>query len=150
MALCFTGTLCDPLNASNCVTPNSSFYLQEIFTLTFCANTLWSCRGRFFLLVHFRDIQTFRFYYPRLIDYVQTEIKRLYSYRYKVKTFKYLGSLLTNQNSIHEEIKFRFKAGSSYYYSVQITLSSQLLSNNLKIKIHKKIILPVVLHGSET
>ena len=27
----------------------------------------------------------------------------------KVKAFKYLGSLLTNQNSIHEEIKFRFK-----------------------------------------
>ena len=26
----------------------------------------------------------------------------------KVKTFKYLGSLLTNQNSIQEEIKCRF------------------------------------------
>jgi len=29
----------------------------------------------------------------------------------KVKTFKYLGSLLTNQNSIQEEIKCRLKAG---------------------------------------
>jgi hypothetical protein len=29
----------------------------------------------------------------------------------KVKTFKYLGSLLTNQNSIHEKIKCRLKAG---------------------------------------
>ena len=28
----------------------------------------------------------------------------------KVKTFKYLGSLLTNQNSIQGEIKCRFKA----------------------------------------
>ena len=37
----------------------------------------------------------------------------------KVKTFKYLGSLLKNQNSIHEEIKCRLKAGNSYYYSVQ-------------------------------
>ena len=27
----------------------------------------------------------------------------------KVKTFKYLGSLLTNQNSIQEEIKCRLK-----------------------------------------
>ena len=33
----------------------------------------------------------------------------------KVKTFKYLGSLLTNQNSIQEEIKCRLKAGNSYY-----------------------------------
>ena len=31
----------------------------------------------------------------------------------KVKTFKYLGSLLTNQNSIQEEIKCRLKAGNS-------------------------------------
>ena len=37
----------------------------------------------------------------------------------KVKTFKYLGSLLTNQNSIPEEIKCRLKAGNSCYYSDQ-------------------------------
>ena len=36
----------------------------------------------------------------------------------KVKTFQYLGSLLTNQHSIQEEIKFRLKAGNSCY-SVQ-------------------------------
>ena len=29
----------------------------------------------------------------------------------KVKTFKYLGYLLTNQNYIQEEIKCRLKAG---------------------------------------
>ena len=29
----------------------------------------------------------------------------------KVKTFKYLGSLLTNQNSIQEDIKCTLKAG---------------------------------------
>ena len=37
----------------------------------------------------------------------------------KVKTFKYLGSLLTNQNSIQEEIKCKLKAENSCYYSVQ-------------------------------
>ena len=41
----------------------------------------------------------------------------------KVKTFKYLGSLATNQNSIQEEIKCRLKAGNSCYYSVQTLLS---------------------------
>ena len=29
----------------------------------------------------------------------------------KLKNFKYLGSLLKNQNSIHEEIKCRLKEG---------------------------------------
>ena len=33
----------------------------------------------------------------------------------KVETFKYLGSLLTKQNSIQEEIKCRLKAGNSCY-----------------------------------
>ena len=65
----------------------------------------------------------------------------------KVKTCKYLGSLLTNQNSIQEEIKYRLKAGNSCYYSIQTPLSSRLLSNNLKIKIYKTIILPVVPYG---
>ena len=58
----------------------------------------------------------------------------------KVKTFKYLGSLLTNQNSIQEEVKCRLKAGNSCYFSVQTLLSFRLLSKNLKIKIYKTII----------
>ena len=45
----------------------------------------------------------------------------------KVKTFKYLGSLLTNQNSIQEEIKCRLKAENSYY-SVQTHFCSKLLT----------------------
>ena len=42
----------------------------------------------------------------------------------KVKTLKYLGSLLTNQNSTPEEIKCRLKARHSCYYSIQQLLSS--------------------------
>ena len=68
----------------------------------------------------------------------------------KVKTFKCLGSLLTNQNYIQEDIKCRLKTENSCYYSVQALLSSRLLSKNLKIKIYKTIILRVVLYGSET
>ena len=52
------------------------------------------------------------------------------------KNFKYLGSLLINQNYIHEEIKCRLKRENSCYYSVQRLLPSQLLSKNLKIKIY--------------
>src|SRR5215469_12672179 len=68
----------------------------------------------------------------------------------RVEEFKYLGTTLTNQNSIHEEIKSRRKLGNACYYSVQNLLSSSLLSKNLKIKIHRNIILPVVLYGCET
>ena len=57
---------------------------------------------------------------------------------------------LTNQNSVQEEIKCRLKAVNSCYYSVQTLLSSRLLSKNLKIKLYKTIILPVVLYGCET
>ena len=53
----------------------------------------------------------------------------------RVEEFKYLGTTLTNQNSIPEEIKSRLRLGNVCYYSVQNLLSSRLLSKNLKIKI---------------
>jgi len=68
----------------------------------------------------------------------------------RVEKFKYLGTTLTNQNSIQEEIKIRLKLGNACYYSVLNLLSYRLLSKNLKIKIYRTIILPVVLYGCET
>ena len=44
--------------------------------------------------------------------------------------FKYLGTTLTNQNSIQEEIKSRLKSGNAGYHSVQNILSSSLISKN--------------------
>ena len=41
-------------------------------------------------------------------------------------------------------------SGNVCYHSVQNLLSSRLLSKNLKIKIHRIIILPIVLYGCET
>jgi len=55
-----------------------------------------------------------------------------------------------NQNSIQEEMKSRLKSGNACYHSPQNLLSSSLLSKNLKIKIYRTRILPVVLHGCET
>jgi len=68
----------------------------------------------------------------------------------RVEDFKYFGTTLTNQNSIPEEIKSRLRSGNACYHSVQNLLSSKLLSKNLKIKIYRIIILPVVLYGCET
>jgi hypothetical protein len=58
--------------------------------------------------------------------------------------------LATNQNDIRDEIKSRLNSGNACYYSVQNLLSSHLISKNLNIKIHKTVILPVVLYGRET
>ena len=59
--------------------------------------------------------------------------------------FKYLGTILTKQNSIQEEIQNRLKL--SCYHSVKDLLSSSLLSKNTKIKIYGNIILRVVCMG---
>jgi len=68
----------------------------------------------------------------------------------RAEEFKYLGTTLTDQNSIQEEIKSRLKLGNACYHSVQNLLSSRLLSKKLKIKIYRTIILPVVVYGCET
>jgi hypothetical protein len=51
---------------------------------------------------------------------------------------------------IQEEIKRRLNSGNACYYSVQSLLSSRLLSRNLKIRIYRAIILPVVVYGCKT
>jgi hypothetical protein len=61
-----------------------------------------------------------------------------------------LGTTITNQNLIHEEIKRRLNSGNACYHSVQNLLSSRLLSKNIKIRIYKSIIFSVVLYGCET
>jgi hypothetical protein len=67
-----------------------------------------------------------------------------------VAKFEYLGTTLTDQNYMHEEIKSRLNSGNACYRSVRSLLSSRLLSRKLKVKICKTIILPVVLYGCET
>jgi len=49
-----------------------------------------------------------------------------------------------------EEVKSRLRSGNACYHSVQILLSSRLLSKNFKITIYRTIILPFVLYECET
>jgi hypothetical protein len=68
----------------------------------------------------------------------------------RVEEFKYLGATLTYQNSIQEGIKSRLTLGNAYYYSMQNLLSSRFISRNLKIKIYRTIVFPVILYGCES
>jgi hypothetical protein len=56
--------------------------------------------------------------------------------------------LRCRQLGIH--VKSRLNSGNAWYHLVQSLLSSRLLSRNVKVKIYKTIILPVVLYGCET
>ena len=67
-----------------------------------------------------------------------------------VEQFRYLGTTLTNRNSVQEEIKNRLKSGNACYHPVQNLLSYSLLSKNLKVKIYRTVMLPVSLYGCET
>jgi hypothetical protein len=51
---------------------------------------------------------------------------------------------------MHEEIKSRLNSGNACYRLVQNLLSFCLLSENVKVKLHKTIILLVVLYECET
>jgi hypothetical protein len=51
-----------------------------------------------------------------------------------VSQFKYLGTTVTDQNLIQEEIKRRLNSGNACYHSVQRLMSSRLLSHNVKLE----------------
>jgi hypothetical protein len=67
-----------------------------------------------------------------------------------VAQFGYLGTTITNQNLIQEEIKGRLNSGNACYHSVQNLLSPRLLSQNVQIRIYEIIILSAVVYGCET
>ena len=52
--------------------------------------------------------------------------------------------------NVKRNLIYILRSGNACYHSVQNILSSSLLSKNLKIKIYRNIILPVVLYGCET
>jgi hypothetical protein len=52
---------------------------------------------------------------------------------------------VTNQNLIQDEIKRRLNSGNACHHSVQ-----NLLSKNIKVRLYKTIILPVVLYACKS
>jgi len=67
-----------------------------------------------------------------------------------VEEFECLGTTLTDQNCLQEEVKRRMKSGNVCYHSMQNVLSFSFISKNLKNMIYRTIILPIGLNGCET
>jgi hypothetical protein len=67
-----------------------------------------------------------------------------------VTKLKHLGTTITNQNLINEEIKSRLNSENASYHSLKNLLSSRFLSKNLKIKIYRTIIVLVLLYRCES
>jgi hypothetical protein len=67
-----------------------------------------------------------------------------------VKEFVYLGSLMTPTNDVSLEIQSRIQTANRCLFGLCKHLQSSQLSSQTKFTIHKTLIRPVLLYGSET
>jgi hypothetical protein len=67
-----------------------------------------------------------------------------------VKEFVYLGSLMTPTNDVSLEILRRIQTANRCFFKLRKHLQSSHLSRQTKFTIHKTLIRPVLLYGSET
>jgi hypothetical protein len=67
-----------------------------------------------------------------------------------VAKFTYLGTLISNDNSIEKEIQRHILAGNRTYFAAISLFRSQLLSRGTKMQLYKKLIRPVVSYGAGT
>jgi hypothetical protein len=67
-----------------------------------------------------------------------------------VTEFKYLGTLISNDNSVQKEIQRRILAGNRTYFAAISLFRNRLLSRATKILLYKTLIRPAVICGAET
>jgi hypothetical protein len=67
-----------------------------------------------------------------------------------ISRFTYLGSVLTENNSIIAEINERIKKGNATFYKNRKLLTSKLLARNIKLRLYLALIRPILTYGAET
>jgi len=68
----------------------------------------------------------------------------------EVAEFTYLGTLISNDNSVKKEMQRRILAGNRTYFVSISLFRSRLLSRVTKIILNKTLIRPIVSYGAET
>ena len=64
--------------------------------------------------------------------------------------FTYLGSKLNSENNVGREIKQHITNGNRTYYMFSKLMKSKMLNRELKLKMYKTLIRPVVVYGCES
>ena len=64
--------------------------------------------------------------------------------------YKYLGSIINDNNSFEEEIKARIVLGTKAYYANLKFFKSKLVTKYSKLKLYRSVISPLVTYASET
>jgi hypothetical protein len=67
----------------------------------------------------------------------------------EVSNVKYLGTIVTKDNLIEEEIKKRIATGNRAFFANKKIFQSKLISKKSKIKLYNALIRPVAVYGSE-
>ena len=80
---------------------------------------------------------------PEYIDIADMAIER-------VRSFKYLGSHVTEGNEMDTEVNYRIQTANKCYYSLQTLMKSRGISMRTKLRTYNSIIKPIVLYGCET
>ena len=69
----------------------------------------------------------------------------------KVAQFKYLGSMLSDTNSIDADVESRIKKADQIFHSLtRLIWYQDKIKVSIKLKLYKSIIIPILLYGSET
>jgi hypothetical protein len=68
----------------------------------------------------------------------------------QVKSFKYVGSIVSGNNSIDKESKERIILGNKAFYANQVLFKSKLLSKKARLKIYCTLVRPVITYTCET
>jgi hypothetical protein len=66
-----------------------------------------------------------------------------------VDQFKYLGTILTEDNQITKEIEVRIQAGNKCFFSLANLLGAGSLSKELKKQLYTTLIRPIVTYGAK-
>ncbi|KAL4143757.1 hypothetical protein QTP88_006044 [Uroleucon formosanum] len=82
---------------------------------------------------------------------VQEEFIEVEKYKFKrVDQFKYLGSIITQDNDIKTEISMRLQSANKCFFGLIKMFRSRAVSKNLKVRMYLTLLRPIVLYGAET